>query len=88
MAKFGKIKTNRVKLRQYLEHFTKKKQGDESFIAPRPKPGSMTASYYAILSFPEESPNATFFCASKSFVPLTEEEYENERAQIGAFWEG
>lgn len=85
---YGKIKTNRVKLRQYLSHFSKQKQGDETFLAPRPRPGNISASYFAIMKFPSESKNRTFFTASKLFVMLTEKEYEEELAQLGPYWEG
>ena len=84
---FGKIQTNRVSIKKYMEFFKKNKKGEESFISPRPKPGTYQEHYYALLKFPEETKNRTYFQALKSFAELSEEEYKAEMASVKFSWE-
>ncbi len=84
---FGKIQTNRVTLKRYMEQFKNNKEGDESFISPRPKPGTQQAQYIALLKFPRESKNSKLFTAQKNFRELTEAEYKSELDSFQFSWE-
>ena len=63
---YGKVKTNRVTLKKYLEIFSKNKAEGESFEAPRPKPGRMLSEYFALMKLNEGSKNHTFFRQQRS----------------------
>ncbi|HEX6717688.1 MAG TPA: hypothetical protein VF088_11295 [Pyrinomonadaceae bacterium] len=85
---FGKVQTNRALLNKYRERFKKNREGDESFLSPRPQPGKYQPYYFALLCFPAETENRSFFMSLKhKYSPLTKEEYEKERNSIEFFWE-
>jgi hypothetical protein len=84
---FGKVQTNRAILNKYLDTFKKNKEGDESFISPRPQPGKYQPHYFALLKFSDETKNQTYFTKQKNFTALTEEEYNQELEPIKFYWE-
>jgi hypothetical protein len=84
---YGKVKTNRVTLKKYLEIFSKNKAEGESFEAPRPKPGRMASEYYALLKLNEGSRNHTFFTATKKLLTLDETTFNALSSEIKFKWE-
>jgi hypothetical protein len=84
---FGKVQTNRASLKKYMELFKRNKQGDESFISPRPKPGTYQEHYFALLRFSEETKNNIYFKSLKGFKTLSEEDYKKELELIKFYWE-
>jgi len=85
---FGKVQTNRALINKYRELFKKNKQGNETFISPRPQPGTHQSHYFALLSFPSETKNRAYFTALKrKYKSLSEDEYKEERLNINFFWE-
>jgi len=83
---FGKVKTNRALLVKYREVFKNNKDGDESFISPRPQPGGYQLHYFALLKFPAETMNRSYFTARTNFKALSEEEYRQELELIKFYW--
>lgn len=84
---FGKVQTNRALLNKYREFFSKNKQGDESFISPRPRPGTFQERYFALLKLTENSKNSAYFTKLKKYQSLTEDQYKSELEPIEFFWE-
>jgi hypothetical protein len=89
MAKesFGILTTNRASVTRHIEFFKKNKQGDESLISPRPKPGTFQQRYFVLLKFIGDSKNQKYFTTHKSFKEMTKEEYQREREAIEYYWE-
>lgn len=84
---FGKLQTNRVSIKKYIQLFKKNREGAESLISPRPQVGKYQKYYYALLKFSGETKNRSYFTALRNFKALSREEYNQELETLRFYWE-
>jgi len=83
---FAIIQTNRASLKKYISTFKKRKEPNESLIAPRPLPSYTQLIYYALIAVNKESVMHTISIKFRGFKTIDREEYEKEITKIRYSW--
>ncbi len=85
-VKYARVQTNRSTLKKYIEVFKRLKDPDEELVAPRPLPGTMQMSYFALLRLKSGSENCKFFEQSEKCAFIKKPEYERLKNGLTYTW--
>lgn len=83
---FGKITTNRLTLKKFIEEFGRRKVDSETLIAPRPMAGQLQSRYFALVKIQMGSENFLFFTNHRNFEYLKIDEYQRQLQGIKHSW--